>query len=134
MSLDYRCFSENKDLSTTPNMTGYKIIEFSESKLTFALNFTNPLYVSTYGKPDQLNLKVWIPQLFQAEADGLILDQNYSLVGIPIPALMGSQEDYEQMLQIGVGASSSLLMSLIIPFIFMIFASVSMNRVWALYN
>jgi hypothetical protein len=35
---------------------------------------------------------------------------------------------------LGTGASSSMLVTLIIPFCFMVFMSASMNRVWAMYN
>ena len=34
----------------------------------------------------------------------------------------------------GNSASNSMLFTLIVPFCFMVFMSVSMNRVWALYN
>ena len=47
---------------------------------------------------------------------------------------MKSQEDFQAIVSLGSGAQNSLLFSLIIPFLFMVFMSASMNRVWALYN
>jgi hypothetical protein len=47
---------------------------------------------------------------------------------------MKSQDEYESILSLGKSAMNGMLLTLIIPFCFMIFMSVSMNKVWSLYN
>ena len=47
---------------------------------------------------------------------------------------MKSEEDFNAISEIGNSVQSGMIITLVIPFGFMIFMSVSMNRVWALYN
>ena len=47
---------------------------------------------------------------------------------------MASDEDYQFVTSIGTGAENAMITTLVIPFAFMVLMSVSMNRVWALYN
>jgi hypothetical protein len=51
-----------------------------------------------------------------------------------IPALAASEEDYQEILSLGDSASKSMLLTLVVPLLFMVFMSVSMERVWAVYN
>jgi hypothetical protein len=50
-----------------------------------------------------------------------------------IPRLFASKEDASNIKTLAAGAQNSMLITLIIPFCFMIFMSVSMDRVWSLY-
>ena len=72
--------------------------------------------------------------MFKAKSDGYQLEGNYSLVGIQVPKQMASEEDYEIVWGLGSGAENGMIFTLVVPFLFMIIMSVSMNRVWALYN
>ena len=47
---------------------------------------------------------------------------------------MGSDSDFAQIQNIGSTAQSSMIFTLIIPFVFMVFMKASMDRVWSLYN
>jgi hypothetical protein len=71
---------------------------------------------------------------FKAKLDGHTLEGNYSLKGIEVPKQMASEEDYETVSGLGSGAENGMIFTLVVPFLFMIVMSVSMNRVWALYN
>ena len=51
-----------------------------------------------------------------------------------MPAQFASEEEFERIDGYGNNAKGSMIFSLIIPFCFMLFMSVSMNRVWGLYN
>ena len=51
-----------------------------------------------------------------------------------IPALAASEEDYQEILSMRDSASKSMLLTLVVPLCFMVFMSVSMERVWAVYN
>ena len=54
--------------------------------------------------------------------------------GIEVPKQMASEEDFEQVTGLGAGAENSMIFTLVVPFAFMVIMSVSMHRVWALYN
>ena len=47
---------------------------------------------------------------------------------------MASEDEFKSIQSLGEGAQNSMIFTLIVPFCFMVFMSVSMNRVWALYN
>ena len=49
-------------------------------------------------------------------------------------SLAASEEDYQEILSMGDSASKSMLLTLVVPRFFMVFMSVSMERVWAVYN
>ena len=51
-----------------------------------------------------------------------------------VPALAASEEDYKEFLSMGDSASKSMMLTLVVPLCFMVFMSVSMERVWAVYN
>ena len=47
---------------------------------------------------------------------------------------MSNEEDYQFVSSIDTGAENGMIFTLVLPFAFMVLMSVSMNRVWALYN
>jgi len=63
----------------------------------------------------------------------MTIDQNYTLDNYTFPSQAASQADYEMMAKIGGSAESSMIFTLIVPFCFMLFMSMSMGRVWSLY-
>jgi hypothetical protein len=58
----------------------------------------------------------------------------YELKEIEIPPQMRSQEEFEYVESIGQNIVNGMLLTLVIPLVFNIFMSVSMNKVWSLYN
>ena len=83
---------------------------------------------------DQISIEFLERNLFSAKIDGHLLQEDYKIVGIKVPFQLGSQEEFKSIVSLGNSAFNGLLISLIIPFCFMIFMSVSMNKVWSLYN
>jgi len=73
------------------------------------------------------------PLLFIATKDMKPIDENYTLENFTLPSQAASKEDFEMLSQIGGSAESSMIFTLIVPFGFMLFMSVSMGRVWSLY-
>lgn len=63
-----------------------------------------------------------------------MLQANYTIIGIKVPKQMANEDDYQFVSTIGTGAQSGMVFTLVLPFAFMVLMSVSMNRVWALYN
>jgi hypothetical protein len=66
--------------------------------------------------------------------DKLLIAEFYSLIKIPVPTQMASEEDFLQVQGMGSDSQNAMLLTLIVPFCFMLFMSFSMNKVWALYN
>ena len=98
------------------------------------VNFSEPLLVSSTIAMDFIDLVFLQEWLFRAKSDGFMLKTNYSLLAIEVPRQMASEADYKTTKAIGIGARNGLICTIIIPLIFMIFMSVSMKQVWALYN
>ena len=46
---------------------------------------------------------------------------------------MVNGDEVNQLMSLGESSKNSMILTLVIPFIFMVFMSVSMNRVWSLY-
>ena len=62
-----------------------------------------------------------------------MLNKSYALNEKTIPSQAKSEEDFKQIESLGGSASMSMIVTLVIPFGFMLFMSMSMNRVWSLY-
>mmetsp|Transcript_2427 Transcript_2427/g.3710 ORF Transcript_2427/g.3710 Transcript_2427/m.3710 type:complete len:159 (-) Transcript_2427:1666-2142(-) len=116
-----------------PELEDWAILNFTSYSLVLKLNFSDPLYVSTFGVKDTLEIGFPTPLFFKAKVDEFPLVANYSLL-TDVPQQAGSEEDFEEITSMGSSTQSSMLLTLIIPFAFMVFMSVSMNRVWGLYN
>lgn len=54
------------------------------------LNFTNPLYVSSYGLKDKLTIKFVGSYLFVAKSDKEQLEANYTLERLDVPPQVAS--------------------------------------------
>ena len=50
-----------------------------------------------------------------------------------MPSLAKSDKEAAMIMNIGSSTKESMMLTLSIPFIFMIFMTLSMNRVWSLY-
>ena len=98
------------------------------------VNYSDPLYVSSSILKDVINLVFLDNKIFQAKSDGYRLEANFSILAIEVPSQMASEEDFIEISGLGSGAESGMIFTLVVPLAFMVFMSVSMNRVWALYN
>ena len=117
-----------------PELISFEISNITENFMIVTLEFTFPLYVSSDDIKDQLFITLTNGTLFEAQSDGFSPVQNYALNMATIPALAASEEDYQEILSLGDSASKSMLLTLVVPLLFMVFMSVSMERVWAVYN
>ena len=95
------------------------------------LEFTNPLYVSSFGYDDKLSILFLNHTYFCSE---ICLAQNYTLSRLNIPKQIASLADQKQIQVVLDLASSSMIYTLLVPFCFMVFMKASMNRVWSFYN
>ena len=58
------------------------------------LNFSNPLYVSSYGLKDKMQIRFLGNRIFVAKTDKLMLKANYTLHRVDVPAQAASEEDF----------------------------------------
>ena len=87
-----------------PELVKYKVLNFTSQLLVVKLEFKNPLYVSSYGSKDTLDVTFDANYLFSSVLDGFSLATNYTLERIEVPAQMASQEDYDAMQSLGSSA------------------------------
>ena len=116
-----------------PQLESYEIDSFSERHIDIQMKFTNPLYVSQDPVKDHVSVQFTTNQLFMSKADNLTLVEGYKIERVQVPAQIPSKEELELVNSIASSAQNGLLVSFLIPFIFMLFARVSMHRVWSLY-
>ncbi|MFM1932434.1 MAG: hypothetical protein RL226_1737 [Bacteroidota bacterium] len=81
-----------------------------------------------------LNVKFVENQLFRSMDGMQLLAENYTIERIKVPTQFATEEDYQALKSTGTSVQTAMFITLIIPFVFLIFMSVSMTRVWALYN
>ena len=95
------------------------------------LNFTNPVYVSSSDLQDEIILKVKNPYIFQSLKTNVMVKTNFTTT-LYLPA-MTTIEDAATIMSLGENTKNSMLFTLFVPFAFMVFMSVSMDRVWSMY-
>ena len=81
-----------------------------------------------------MRVKVLNPLLFKSKADNLTIAENYTIKRIEVAQPYTSENEKEISEIVSTQAKVSLSFSLVIPFIFMMFMSASMDRAWSLYN
>ena len=83
-------------IENPPQMLDWKVYDFTETKIGFKMNFSDPLYVSSAEKIDTIQLSLLQPQIFQSALDGFTIQevQNYTLE-VAQQAL--SEESFHQM-------------------------------------
>ena len=136
LQVNYYCFVEIDEITTSdkiPQLLSWSIKNFTSHLLILDMKFSNPLYVSSSTTKDQVDIKVLNSNFFVAKVDLEQLLPNYTLNNFTVPSQARSQEEFETMSSIGAQAENSMMFTLIVPFCFMVFMSVSMNRVWSLY-
>ena len=131
IEIEYKCLGPaNKSI-----LEGYKVKNATETEMIVHLNFSDPLYVSSFdGGKDSIEIRIVDHLHFLAKSDRTSIAQNYTLKNIKVPSQVLSDEDLQIMQQIASSASKSMIFTLVIPFCFMIFMSISIERVWSLYN
>lgn len=51
-----------------------------------------------------------------------------------VPHMLKSQDDFIKLENLGASTTQGMIMTLIIPLGFMLIFSISMNKVWSVYN
>ena len=116
-----------------PNISSWEVLEFTNYQLVLKFNLTNKLYVSIE-EDDIIDLHFLETSLFRSPFDNVTLESGYSLLDIRLPKQSKSDADFKNIQNMGNSAKGSMLLTLIVPLCFTLFMSVSMNRVWGLYN
>ena len=95
------------------------------------LNISNPVYVSSSDINDEVKIKVKMPYLFKSINTNLTVRENFT-ASHNLPSMIDSA-DTNSIMKIGDYTKNSMLLTLIIPFAFMVFMSASMDSVWSMY-
>ena len=75
-------------------MDGWEILEIGPDGVSFSLNFTNPIYVSSGDEPDLLLVQINLSEFKDAEGNSL---PETVIKYISIPTQMSSLEEAEQV-------------------------------------
>ena len=95
------------------------------------LNITNPVYVSSSDIPCELSVRVTNRFLFQSIETNVTVKENFTVTS-GMPSMLNTN-DADRLMSIGESTKNSMMFTLAIPFIFMVFMSISMNKVWSMY-
>lgn len=125
---------DRKPGQVLPKLDSWNVTEITSDKVQIQMAFTHSLYVSNLGGKDKISVKFLQPQLFKALRDNFTIAENYTVSDIIVPIQFTSVEEKEQVEQVTGAAEQSMLFSLIVPLLFMVFMSVSIGRVWSMYN
>ena len=88
--------------------------------------------MSSGSEPCSVEIRVLNEYIFQTKYSNNNVKMNFTTSQY-LPALAKDEEDSKAILNMGQNTKNSMLLTLIIPFCFMLFMSVSMDRVWSLY-
>ena len=116
---------------TYPELHRWKVKNHTESSMILSLEFSNVLYVSSFGYKDKLSIIFLNETYFCSD---ICLAANYTISRLDIPTQVASLADQASISAVGDLASSSMIYTLVVPFCFMIFMRASMGRVWSFYN
>ena len=95
------------------------------------LNLTNPVYVSSSEVQDEIKVRITNPYIFQLLSNNLTVKENFTTT-VYLPSMIDSK-DTDSLMKLGDYTKNSMVLTLIVPFVFMVFMSVSMESVWSLY-
>ena len=95
------------------------------------LNLTNPVYVSSSEVQDEIKVRITNPYIFQSLSNNLTVKENFTTT-VYLPSMIDSK-DTDSLMKLGDYTKNSMVLTLIVPFVFMVFMSVSMESVWSLY-
>ena len=108
-NLTLQSYSENSPV----NMTSWQLTNFTSSSVKFKVTFSDNLYVSNGDKPDEINVALPKPWIFQAVTDGHIT-WNYTDVISVAEKQMRSEEEYEATLAQAESSAQAMWWMLII--------------------
>mgnify|MGYP000925331417 CR=1 FL=1 len=115
----------------SPELQDWYITSFDNDKMIIFLNMSNPVYVSSSEESCAIEVKIINQYMFQSIKTNVTIRENYK-TSLEMPTML-SKGDVNTIMTMGESCKNSMLFTLIIPFCFMIFMSVSMDRVWSLY-
>ena len=117
--------------ATYPELVRWKVKKVTENSMILSLEFSNILYVSSFGYNDKLSIAFVNETYFCSD---ICLASGYSISRVDIPTQVASLADQASITTVGDLASNSLIYTLVVPFCFMVFMKASMGRVWSFYN
>jgi hypothetical protein len=134
MKVNYYCLIEIDDKTTKPELVDWLILEFNSYRMVIKMNFSDPIYVSSSADlKDLIGIDILNYKLFIASKDMTVLAENYTVANSTIPSQAKSEKDYKLISNVGSSVENSMLITLLVPFCFMLFMSVSMEKVWSFY-
>ena len=67
LQVDYKCkASLNEQNETLPELLDWNFLNFTTEYIIIKLNFSNPIYISTYEEKDKLDVTYLHPDIFLA--------------------------------------------------------------------
>lgn len=115
-----------------PELKGWFIEDWTRTSLLISLDLENPMYISTGDISDEVIVKVKQNLAFRAIDNDDPIRKDYTFIST-IPSQSKNSDDALFMMNIGSGTKNSMMLTLVVPFVFMMFMAVSLNRVWSLY-
>ena len=80
---------------------------------------------------DEIKVRITNPYIFQSLSNNLTVKENFTTT-VYLPSMIDSK-DTDSLMKLGDYTKNSMVLTLIVPFVFMVFMSVSMESVWSLY-
>lgn len=138
LKLTYRpALSKNQSETVSkqfPALSNFTLVNFNQTGMSIKLEFENPLYVSSTGVQDSLDFQILIPTIFRNQRDTITIVDGFTIKGIPISQQFVSVQELLKVESQSQTSGGSLLVTFLIPFLFMLFKSMGMAPVWSLYN
>ena len=72
--LTYTCMGDSEESEIIPKLLSYQILNTSANSLILKLNYSDPLYVSSFSLRDRLSILVIANQLFTSNVDGVMVE------------------------------------------------------------
>jgi hypothetical protein len=89
--------------------------------------------VSAEPVKESVDVEILKQEFFIAKSDGALITKGFQVPEYQLPSMVASEADFESIGAATAAALDSLLFTFFVPLGFMLFMSVSMNRVWGLY-
>ena len=131
LNISYKSNIDSICVPTQPKLNNWMITAFENTQLKIYLNMSNPVYVSSSDIPDEITLQVNNKYMFQSLETNVTIKEGFKL-SHGLPSMIESS-DRLKLFNLGKLSQNSLLLTLVIPFCFLIFVQVSMDSVWTMY-
>jgi hypothetical protein len=113
-----------------PILTNWTITDWTKYQMQIQLSITNALYVSSQFPKDYIFMRV-LSSNFTSLADGQSVPLN-STFSAEMPP-MGNKAEMKQIITATETAKKMMIYTTLVPFVFMIFMSFGMEKIWCLY-